>query len=123
MTKIDGGAAGAFGATHTAGAQDASTKGALTLAPFTETHVAASVAPSRLLPEATVRHGYALHYGNAQIPLVSVVPDDRWPGMWRMVSPDGSDMTNLARIKDAAAAICERGPPARNRRIFRWKRP
>jgi len=30
-------------------------------------------------------------------------------------------MANLSRIRDAAAAICERGPPGRNRRIFRWK--
>jgi len=33
-----------------------------------------------------------------------------------------SDIANLSRIKDAAAAICERGPPARNRRLFTWKK-
>jgi hypothetical protein len=30
-------------------------------------------------------------------------------------------MGNIRRIKDAAAAIAERGPPPRNRRGFRWK--
>ena len=32
-----------------------------------------------------------------------------------------SDMTNLARAKDAAAEICDRGPPRRDRRRFHWK--
>jgi hypothetical protein len=65
-----------------------------------------------------------LFYGNAKTPLVHIVPDARYPGMWRMAWPDGrlSDMANLSRIKDAAVAICERGPPARNRRRFIWKK-
>jgi hypothetical protein len=75
------------------------------------------------VPEATERHGYALHYGNARAPLVRVVPDDIYPNMWRMIWPDGqvSDMTNLSRAKDAAAEICDRGPPRRDRRRFHWK--
>jgi hypothetical protein len=106
------------------GALDAiSLEGAPILAPTTETHGGVLRALSRPLPEATARHGYVLHYGNAQSALVWVVPDDHWPGMWRMTWPDGrlSDMGNLLRIRDAAAAICERGPPARNRRRFHWK--
>jgi hypothetical protein len=93
------------------------------LAPATKTHRAAPRVPSRPLPEATERHGYVLHYGNARVPMVRVVPDDRWPGMWRMIWPDSqlSDLGNLSRIRDAAAVICERGPPARNRRRFHWK--
>lgn len=65
----------------------------------------------------------ALYYGNARSPLVQIVPDGTYPAMWRMSWPDGqlSDMANLSRIKDAAVAICERGPPARNRRRFAWK--
>ena len=37
-------------------------------------------------------------------PTAHVVPDDKWPGMWRIVWPDGkiSDMVNLDRAKDAA---------------------
>jgi hypothetical protein len=56
--------------------------------------------------------------------MVRVIPDGRWPDMWRMLWPDGqvSDMTNLSRIKDAASEICQRGPPARNGQRFRWKR-
>jgi hypothetical protein len=65
----------------------------------------------------------ALHYGQARTPLVRVVSDAIHPGMWRMVWPDGrlSDLANLSRIKDAAAVICERGPPPRNRRRLHWK--
>jgi len=65
-----------------------------------------------------------LFYGTARAPLARAVPDDRYPSMWRIAWPDGrvSDMTNLTRARDAAAAICERGPPARNRRLFRWER-
>lgn len=63
-----------------------------------------------------------LHYGNSRVPLARVVPDDRYPGMWRIAWPDGrlSDMVNLARAKDAAAAIAERGPPRLDPRLFRW---
>jgi hypothetical protein len=66
----------------------------------------------------------ALHNGRARRPLVLIVPDPVYPGMWRLAWPDGrvSDMANLSRIKDAAIAICERGPPQRNRRCFNWKK-
>lgn len=65
---------------------------------------------------------HALHYGKSRTPLARVVPDAVHPGMWRIVWPAGSasDMVNLARAKDAAAAIAERGPPARNRRRLHW---
>jgi hypothetical protein len=35
-----------------------------------------------------------------------VVPDQKWPGMYRVRQPDGSlsDMVNLTRAKDATAA-------------------
>jgi hypothetical protein len=98
-------------------------KVAPSLAPTSKTPVAPARAPSRPLLEATERHGYALHYGNARAPLVRVAPDDTHANMWRIAWPDGqSDMANLTRIRDAAAAICERGPPARNRRGFHWKK-
>jgi hypothetical protein len=63
-----------------------------------------------------------LHYGNARTPLAVVVPDPKWPGMWRVRWPDGtfSDITNLSRAKDAAAAILEGGPPRRDSRRFKW---
>jgi hypothetical protein len=66
---------------------------------------------------------WALHYGSARSPLAAVVPDARWLGMYRLAWPDGqrSDMVNISRAKDAAGAICERGPPERNRRVFHWK--
>lgn len=55
--------------------------------------------------------------------LAVIVPDDR-PGMFRIWA-DGvlSDIVNLARAKDAALAICERGPPRRDARLLRWIGP
>jgi hypothetical protein len=75
-----------------------------------------------LLPTNTTA-GFALHYGRARTPLAQVVPDTDWPGMWRIILLDGrlSDLVNLARAKDAAAAIVERGPPARDRLLLHWK--
>lgn len=40
-------------------------------------------------------------------PIAEVVPDGKYPGMWRLrLLPDGnlSDMVNLSRAKDAAIA-------------------
>jgi len=70
---------------------------------------------------AAVRHG--LHYGQSRVALVWVEPDSVYPNMWRIVWPDGrvSDMVNLARAKDAAMTLAERGPPARNPQRFHWR--
>jgi hypothetical protein len=42
--------------------------------------------------------------------LATVVPDERFPSMWRIKWPDGrvSDMVNLARARDAAKVIAAR---------------
>ena len=65
----------------------------------------------------------ALFYGNARPPLAVIIPDGRYAGMFRIAWPDGrlGDIVNLSRAKDAAAAIAERGPPARDRSRFNWK--
>jgi hypothetical protein len=41
-----------------------------------------------------------------------IVPDEKWPGMFRIRRPDGtlSDMANLARIKDALRLQDESSP-------------
>ena len=72
---------------------------------------------------ANAAKSLSLHYGNARTALARAVPDDDRPGMWRIAWPDGrlSDTVNLARAKDAAAAIAERGPPARNRLRLQWR--
>jgi hypothetical protein len=46
----------------------------------------------------------------------AIVPDDRWPGQWRVVRPNGSvsDHVNLTRAKDAALDQAE-GLEARKR--------
>jgi hypothetical protein len=66
----------------------------------------------------------ALYCGQVQTPLVGIVPDHVYPNLWRMHWPDRrvSDLCNLTRIMDAALAICERGPPERDRRSLHWKK-
>ena len=74
-------------------------------------------------PHEIKSQAYALHYGSTRTPIALVVPDSVYSGMYRIRWPSGelSDMVNLARAKDAAMAICERGPPRRDPRLFRWK--
>jgi hypothetical protein len=49
---------------------------------------------------------YALHLGRSRNPLLSVLPDAAWPGMWRVLHAGrSSDMVNLTRAKDAAFSI------------------
>jgi hypothetical protein len=68
-----------------------------------------------------VRHG--LHYASAKHPIAEVIPDNRWPGMWRIRTPDGqlSDMTNLSRARDAAFVMAQKGPPARDGKLLHWQ--
>lgn len=75
--------------------------------------------PSTNCPQAR-----RLYCGDTCAALCVVEPDARFSGMWRVLWPDGqlSDMANLSRAKDAAAAICERGPPRRDPRLFRWRK-
>ena len=84
-------------------------------APTATTGQAAKARPAGLRPPYA-----ALHYGNSDTPMVRIAPDACWPGMWRILMPDGtqSEMADLARIKDAAAAICERGPPREIAGVF-----
>jgi hypothetical protein len=70
---------------------------------------------------------YCLYYGIGRKPVAKVVSDKRCAmraGMWRIELPDGSpsDLVNISRAKDAAAAIAERGPPARDRRRLHWQK-
>jgi hypothetical protein len=47
--------------------------------------------------------------------LATIVPDNDWPGLWRVHLPDGhvSDMVNLTRAKDAAVCLaCVADPTA-----------
>ena len=51
--------------------------------------------------------GYALHAMGRRGHVVSIEPDEKYPGMWRIRQPDGSlsDMVNKARARDAARSI------------------
>ena len=52
----------------------------------------------------------ALYHANSQKPLLHVVPDAIWPGMFRVRLSSGvlTDLCNLTRAKDAAFAIALR---------------
>jgi len=68
----------------------------------------------------------ALKGGRRGSPAVEIVPDDSYPGMWRIRMEDGSlsDMVNRTRARDAARSIllgilngqeaAPRGPPMRS---------
>jgi len=63
---------------------------------------------SNQLAWRTIENGFALHRWQTKTPLLHVVPDTVYPGMWRIIrSPDGrlTDMANLTRAKDAAVFI------------------
>jgi hypothetical protein len=46
----------------------------------------------------------------------SIIPDEKYPGMWRVKYPDGqlSDMVNRTRAKDAAMVLLERQTDGRS---------
>jgi hypothetical protein len=75
----------------------------------------ASVGLSRMSKIAGMRrknmewHGDRLKVGN-RLSGYSVVPDQKYPQMWRVKCPDGrlSDMVNRTRAKDAAMAMFDR---------------
>jgi hypothetical protein len=50
---------------------------------------------------------FALHFGQQHKALLHVVPDAKYPDMWRVKHSDStlSDMVNLSRAKDAAVSI------------------
>jgi hypothetical protein len=50
--------------------------------------------------------GNDLFVGRSSSPLVTIVPDKIWPGMWRVRDGDRlSDMTNVTRARDAARSL------------------
>lgn len=55
--------------------------------------------------------GWALMRVGRRKPVLHVVPDETWAGMWRVRSPTGrlSDMANLSWARDAALAIALTG--------------
>ena len=79
------------------------------------------VTPSRALTWRKIASGHALYLRDRGKPLATVEPDAQPVGMWRIRMPDGwvSDMTNLARAKDAAIRsilfVLNRKETARNR--------
>src|SRR4030095_16201121 len=65
----------------------------------------------------------SLHFGRSRQPLAWVVPDEKYPQMYRVHWPDGdtSDMVNLTRGRWAAVSICLRTAPSHDRRLFNWR--
>jgi hypothetical protein len=52
-------------------------------------------------------HGFTLHLRQAKSPLLHVVPDNTYSGMWRIRLSDGrlTAMVNLTRAKDAGLSV------------------
>jgi hypothetical protein len=51
--------------------------------------------------------GRQLYRPGSDVPVAEIVPDAKWPGMWRVRTADGrlSDMVNLTRARDAAMEL------------------
>jgi hypothetical protein len=50
--------------------------------------------------------GNDLHVGHSRKPLLSIVRDENWPSMWRVLHGGLlSDMVNLTRARDAARGV------------------
>jgi hypothetical protein len=67
---------------------------------------------------------YALHYGKSRKVLVHVLPDEKYPTMWRIHWPDGSisDMVNLTRATEAGAVLLRRRHPELDWKLLHWDR-
>ena len=78
--------------------------------------------PAPALP--AVFAAWKLFYGHSRKPIVSVVPDNQWPGMWRIAWPDRapSDLTNLSRARDAALRWATMQTSARRPQRLHWRR-
>jgi hypothetical protein len=65
------------------------------------------VGRDRLMWRHTTDRRLLLCHGRGRNPLVTVEPDSKYTGMYRIRFPDGSlsDMVNLTRAKDAALAF------------------
>jgi hypothetical protein len=48
--------------------------------------------------------GFVITLVDQRKPLATVIPDEKYPGMWRVIEDNGdlSDMVNLSRAVDAA---------------------
>jgi hypothetical protein len=65
---------------------------------------------------------WRLYYGRRAV--IDVVPDKRWPTMWRVKLGDQlSDMANITRAKDAAMATARKlNPKYHDTRLWDWKK-
>jgi hypothetical protein len=66
--------------------------------------------PRVFSPSEFVFDGDAVVRRGRETPVVRIVPDAKYPGMWRAEYPDGrlSDMINKTHAKDAALVLAAR---------------
>jgi hypothetical protein len=64
-----------------------------------------------------------LYYLRRKTPVMRIVPDEKYDGMWRIHWPDGkiSDMVNLSRARDAAVMSRFAAEIHSDRQRFHWK--
>ena len=77
-----------------------------------------------LLPSRRPSTGsFSLHYKRQGKPLAHVIPDPKWPGMYRVRGSDGtlSDLVNLARAKDAAERVVASKISLHDRNRLTWR--
>jgi hypothetical protein len=62
---------------------------------------------ARLRWRPSARGSYGLHAYGRPTAMLHIIPDEHWPGMWRVKAPDGqlSDMVNLTRACDAGLTM------------------
>jgi hypothetical protein len=84
--------------------------------PSTTPHASVTCAMQTIETAAEISTGKTV-LGPQELP-GGIVPDAKWPGMWRVRYPDGrlSDMVNLSRANDVAACFAE--TEARRRRTY-----
>jgi hypothetical protein len=87
---------------------------------YTKTGGTCRVPPTSQKPKTIVGHDrlkwrhaddrWFLFHGNNRNPLISIEPDSKYAGMYRLRFQEGglSDMVNLTRAKDAAIALALR---------------
>jgi hypothetical protein len=66
---------------------------------------------------------HRLYLGRSSRPILKIVPDAAWPGLYRIHWPDGrvSPPGNLTRAKDAARLWAGATLKVRGARGFRWR--
>src|SRR4051794_24433341 len=78
--------------------------------------------PGTVIAPCSERRGSELPTKRVTLSSTGIVPDERWPAMWRVSYADGSlsDMANRTRAKDALHALMRAVQSRRRSTAQRW---